>query len=86
MNLISMPDGYVVTLNTVGHEIEHTHDMNIPFYGRTPIVVSGCGGPIGVQNHYAAPKANAWKSQDHLKGYGLDWSSGCCREKSDPIS
>ena len=29
-----------------------------------------------MQNHYDAPKANAWKSQDHLKGYGLDWPSG----------
>jgi len=64
------------TLNTRGHEIDHAHDMDIPFQGKTPLVVSGCGGPIGVQNHYESPKPNAWKKQEHLKGYGMDWPSG----------
>lgn len=62
------------TLHTVGHEIK-TQDMALPFHDQPALIVSACGGPIAVQNHYDTDP-NDKKAPKHLKGYGLDWPSG----------
>jgi hypothetical protein len=64
------------TLHTVGFEIGHEHDMALPFQNKPALIVSGCGGPVGVQNHYDPPAPGTAKPPQHLKGYGLDWPSG----------
>lgn len=57
-------------LTVTGHEIPETKSA-LPFQGKTAVITSGSGGPIGCQNHYADDDGTG-----SLGDCGLDWPSG----------
>jgi hypothetical protein len=65
-------DFATASYSITGHEIPAPQEtpLTLPVKGKSNMIVCGCSGPVGIQNHYGSP------DEKGLGNWGLDYPSG----------